>query len=432
MPKALRPTFLPTSSLPASIAVSVAVALTLAACQAPVATNAVTAPSTSADAPTRVSTPAVPATFVPAADTAALGQRWAELRREQPRLMTRDAARQLGVSEAQLLATTAGATATRLRDGDEAARSMMRRVLDFGPILAVSRNEHAVIEATGVPRRNPLSDEMKKSTGDPEKDRERARRRRNFIEGYMGGPIDLRFGFDRWRTAFAVVQPGRDGKISHSLQFFDEQGDATLKVFLRNDDGVAAFDRLVADFRHPQQQAAVQVAPTPAPKPEKPDAAIDVKELQLAWSEMTDPNQFGRLVFEFGVTREQALRLAPPGTARRLAPRSSVRALLEGAAAQRIPLVINVANRGITQMFTGRIDKVAASGEWFNVLDPDFNLHLRDQAYARAWLVERAGVQAVEVYDDSGSLAVTFVCERERDQPQPAAWARLVESLPQG
>ena len=356
---------------------------------------------------------------------ATLAERWAALRAEQPKLAIRDAARALQVSEAQLLATGIGSTVTRLRDLDHASREIMRRALDLGRVMALTRNENAVIETTGIASRI----QQAKQGDEGARDAERDARELNIAGGYLGGPIDLRFQFPKWRHAFAVVQPGRDGAVARSLQFFDASGAAVHKVYLKNDAAIPVFDKLVADFRHPRQDgelAIVAAAPKAAPKP---DSAIDVKEYQQAWKEMSDVHQFNRIVAEFGMTREQALRLAPPGAVRRVAAQS-VRQLLEQAAKQQVAIMAFVGNGAVTQIYSGKVNKVEAGGGWFNVLDPDFNLHLRDSALRSAYVLQRAGVTSVEFFDDQGELAVSFFGVRERGKPQPAAWTALAAGLP--
>lgn len=359
------------------------------------------------------------------AQAPALAERWATLRKEQPTVQIRDAARTLQVSEAELLATGIGSTVTRLRDGGHAPREIMRRALDLGRVMALTRNENAVIEVTGAATR------ITKQGDDGAQDAEREARELNIAGGYLGGPIDLRFQFPKWRHAFAVVQPGRDGAVSRSLQFFDATGTAIHKVYLKNDAAIAVFDKLVSEFRHPQQDGKLAIDAAAPPAPVKPDSAIDVKEFQLAWREMTDVHQFNRIVSEFGMSREQALRLAPAGAARRIAPQA-VRQLLEQAAARQVAIMAFVGNGAVTQIYSGRIGKVAASGGWFNVLDPDFNLHLRDSAFRAGYVLQRAGVTSVEFFDDRGELAVTFFGVRERGKPQPQGWIDLTAALPQG
>lgn len=64
----------------------------------------------------------------------------------QNRLRIRDAAHTLGVSEAQLLATGVGEHVVRLA-GD--VRDLMMRMGEFGPVMALTRNEAAVHEKDG-------------------------------------------------------------------------------------------------------------------------------------------------------------------------------------------------------------------------------------------------------------------------------------------
>lgn len=370
---------------------------------------------------------AVPA--MAGADPAALAQRWDKLRAEQPKLQIRDAARALNVSEAELLATGIGKTVTLLKNDDHAARELMRRALDFGKVLALTRNENGVLERTGVAMRLAQDAAAASQAAGAASDAEREARLRNIAGGYLGGDIDLRFNFANWKYAFAVVQPGRDGQVSRSLQFFDASGNAAHKLYLKNEAAVGIFDKVVADFRAPDQQAALNVVPVAPKVAEKADAAVDVKEFQLAWKEMSDVHQFNRLLGEFGIAREQAMRLAPDGVVQRVTPQA-VRQLLDESAKQKLPIMAFLGNGAVTQIFSGVIGKTAASGDWYNVLDPDFNLHLRDTAFNSGYVVQRAGVTSVEFFDKNGELVVTFFGVRERAKPQPQTWVDLTRNLP--
>ena len=77
------------------------------------------------------------------ATTSALKAAWDELKVGQPQLRIRDAAKKLGVSEAELLATGIGEQVVRL-DSDFASQ-----ILDFpklGKVMALTRNEGCVLE----------------------------------------------------------------------------------------------------------------------------------------------------------------------------------------------------------------------------------------------------------------------------------------------
>lgn len=349
---------------------------------------------------------------------------WNALKAKEPRLQTRDAARQLKVSEAELLATGIGSTVVRLRELDHAPREIMRRALDLGKVMALTRNENGVIETTGVATRIPKQAEAASAD-----EAEREARMMNIAGGYLGGPIDLRFQFAKWKYAFAVTQPCRDGAVNRSLQFFDASGNAVHKLYLRDDKNIPVFDKLVADFRNPSQSAQLDVAPAPLKPAGKADSEVDVAEFRAAWQEMSDVHQFNRIVSEFGLTREQAMRLAPSGMVQRIAPQA-VRKLLEDAARNQVAIMAFLGNGALTQIYSGKVTKVAEAQGWFNVLDPDFNLHLRDSALRSGYVVRRAGVTSVEFFDDQGDLVVTFFGVRERGKPQPQSWLDLAASLP--
>lgn len=356
-----------------------------------------------------------------------LAERWSTLRTEQPKLQIRDAARALGVSEAQLLATSLGQGVTRLQADGNQPREIMRAALDLGLVQAITRNENGVIETTGVASKFKQAGD-KSDQADAKQDPEKEARERNIAGGYLGGAIDLRFHFENWRYAFAVAQPGRDGKLSRSLQFFDAQGDSVHKVYVRSEAGVAVFDQLVAKFRAPEQSAQLNVLAAVAKPAEKPDAEVDLKEFQLAWKEMTDVHQFAQILREFKLTREQALRLAPAGMVQRVTP-EALRTLLETAAKNKVAIMVFLGNQGLTQIYSGKIAKTMAAGGFYNVLDPDFNLHIRDTALRSGWVVKRGGVTSIEFFDKEGTQVLTFFGVRERGKPQPQAWNDLADSL---
>jgi putative hemin transport protein len=361
------------------------------------------------------------------AGAASLSERYDALRAEQPKLALRDAAARLNVSEAELLAANGiGKTVTRLQEGENVPREIMRRALDLGKVMAMTRNENAILERTGVATRMKPQEPI---TGlDADKEKEREARMRNIAGGYLGGEIDLRFTFKNWKYAFAVVQPGKDGVVSRSLQFFDAQGNAAHKVYVKSDAGVAVFDKIVADFRNPSQSAELNVAAAPARKAPKPDSEVDVKEFQLAWNEINDVHQFNRLLTEFGVTREQGLRLGPVDKVQRIAPQA-VRQLLEQAATRQVDIMAFLGNDAAIQIYSGKISKVQEAGGYFNVLDPEFNLHLRDSALVSGYIVKRAGVVNVEFYDKDGNEVVSFFGVRSREKPVPQAWIDLTAAL---
>lgn len=348
--------------------------------------------------------------------SADLANRWSALRTAEPKLHPRDAAQKLNVSEAELVATNVGKGVTRLRDGNEAYKAVYDHLHELGQIKSITRNDNAVLERVGTVTQAKLNADGRVIPG----------------TGFAGGPIDLRFGTDNWRSAFAVVQPGREGKISRSLQFFDVHGNAVNKVYLDNEAGVAVFDKLVADAKASDQSAVLRVDRAPTKVVKKPNGEVDVKELRASWNELTDVHEFPRLLKDLGITREQALDLIGKDAAYRISAQS-VQDLLNNSSKQAQPIMVFVSNPGMTQIFSGTVKKVQGSGEWFNVLDPDFNLHLRSAGIDHGWVVKRPAkdgvITSVEFYDANGEQVVNFFSRRDRNKEESAAWRSIVAGL---
>ena len=91
-------------------------------------------------------------------------------------------------------------------------------------------------------------------------------------------------------------------------------------------------------------------------------------------------------------------------------------------------------NRSLIQIHTGPISNVSVVGDWLNVLDSDFNLHLRTDLVAEAWVTRKPGdngvVTSLELFDDAGESLVTFFGERKPGRPERAEWVKLLGELP--
>lgn len=370
---------------------------------------------------------AAPADAADPSFLARLSQRWAALRAAQPAISTADAARTLQVPEAQLLASAIGRDVVLLKNSQGAARDLMRAALDFGQVRTQTANDAVLLERTGVATRL----EQEEGAPAPDPDGGGEGRGASFAGGYVGGAIDLRFNFDAWRYAYAVTQPGADGWPERSLQFFDAQGAAIHKLFLTNEVAAGLFEQLARDFRAPDQHPPAFTAAAPAAPPERPDSAIDVAQFRQAWLALTDAGQFGAMLAQFGVTRAQALRLAPPGMVRQIGPAmapQALRTLLGEVARQRLAIMALVGNAGVTQMYAGPLAEAAGDGDALLAQAPGLRLRLRGGALRGGDVVLRAGAASVEFYGPDGEPAVTFFSAGGR--AQAPAWAALIRGLP--
>lgn len=330
---------------------------------------------------------------------------WRELKAAKP-IRARDAATRLGVSEAELLASSEGDGIVRL-GGD--LREIVRRAPSLGPVMALTRNHACVHERDG--RYDRLEAD-------------------GMVGLVLGPDIDLRLFFAHWKHAFAVTDETPRGTL-RSLQVYDDCGDAVHKIYLREASDRDAYDAIVAALADRDSPPLV-VEPAPVRAAETPDEAIDVGAFRDGWLGLKDTHEFFGLLRRHAVARAQAMRLAPVDHVRDAGPDAGPR-LLEAAAAGAVPIMVFVGSRGCIQIHSGPVARVRSLDKWINVLDPAFNLHLDTSAVARAYVVLKPTldgvVTSVELYDAAGELVVQFFGERKPGKPERADWRALVDRL---
>ncbi len=348
---------------------------------------------------------------------AELRARFADARRAG--LRAREAAQALGLSEGAAVAAHVGLHEQALRAVPLAANwlSLLQSLEACGPLMALTRNESTVHEKTGVYQN--LSAQ-------------------GHVGLALGEDIDLRLFLDRWHAGFVVseAQAGEHGPMQASLQFYDRHGMAVHKIYPRSRTDLIAWEQVLNTRIAPDTTVNFEIPPAqPKADPAQPP---EPDEFLQQWSDMTDTHQFFGLLKRHGLDRQCAFELAQ-GRFTQAVPPSAVRQLLLGAALDATPIMVFVGNAGCIQIPTGpvqRVEPMALHGKtWLNVLDPGFNLHLREDLIARAWIVEKPGdcgtVTSLEVFDTEGELMAMFFGARKPGQPERDGWRTLLEPLRQ-
>lgn len=325
---------------------------------------------------------------------------WEAFKEQNPKIRIRDAAKQLGVSEADLVNTGIGVSVIRLKNEFP---ELLKEVNTLGKVMALTRNDYCVHERKGI---------YKKAT----------------FNGHIGlvvtPDIDLRLFMSQWAFGFSVNEAER-----HSLQFFDKTGEAVHKIYLIEDSDKQAYHDLVAKYTAEDQQETLTVLPAPAEVAEVPDNEININEFQEGWKALQDTHDFHPLLKKYQLTRTQALRLAPEDYALRLEI-SVLKHILENAAKSGQEIMVFTGSEGCIQIHTGPIVKLVETGPWFNVLDPDFNMHLRMDGIDTVWLVKKptndGWVHSIEVFDKDGNTIVQFFGKRKPGIPENEGWRTLL------
>lgn len=335
--------------------------------------------------------------------TSTLLEKYEEAKKENPKMRIRDIAKHLQSSEAELLATGIGNHVTLLEGNFE---ELLKEVSSMGKVMALTRNDNCVHERKGV--YNNIS-----------------------FDGHVGlvldPDIDLRLFMMHWKFGFAVNENDR-----YSLQFFDKSGEAVHKIYMLEQSDMAAYGRIKNAYKAADQTKAIITETYDAPAAEKPDSEIDVQNFQDAWKNMTDTHQFFGITRKYGTTRTQALRLAPEGLVKEVG-NDTVETLLQHCADNQVPIMIFVGSRGCIQIHTGEIYKLMRTGPWYNILDPELNMHLRTDAITQSFIVKKPSedgiVTSLEIFDKAGNLIVQFFGKRKPGVPELESWRAAVETV---
>lgn len=301
------------------------------------------------------------------------------MQRQSGKARHREIAGTLEISEGALIAAHAGTPqegmllrATRLQPQWPAILSPLS---SLGEVMALTRNAACVHEKTGIyPSLGGTGADMAQAPG-------------------MG----LHMSYAQWVHGLAVTESVETG-VQQSLQFFDAEGTAMHKVFMRPQSDVQAYYALVATLADADQQPGMAIrqaqvtAPAVAPKSDVAgfqSGRVDVLPARL----------------------DVASRL------------------LEYAARAEIAITVTVGNPGMLQTHTGIVSKVAVMGPWLNVLDPGFNLHLREDLIASAWFVRKPAAQglvnSLELLDHGGQLIAMFAAA----PGMLSGWDKMMEAL---
>lgn len=337
-----------------------------------------------------------------APNRAELKASWAEFKSQNPKTRIRDAAKELGTTEAELVATGIGETAILL-DGD--FRELLKEVGKLGHVMALTRNDHVVHERKGVYENVSFN---------------------NHVGLVLGPDIDLRLFLGDWKFGFAVDENDRK-----SLQFFNSFGEATHKIYLTEKSDRDAYKALTAKYTAADQDKNLLVNEKAEAKPEEESTpAIDRAAFQEEWLNLKDTHDFFGLLRKYNLTRKQALRFAPEGYSYQITA-ESLKDIFDGASETQVPIMVFVSNPNCIQIHTGPINKIFVMGPWLNIMDPEFNLHLRQDAIDEAWVVKKpseAGlVTGIELIDKNGVMFNQYFGKRKPGIPELPEWTELVE-----
>lgn len=320
----------------------------------------------------------------------------------------KEGAEALGVSEGTLLATAPNTVylGSKIRD-------ILLKLHTVGMVECIVRNSVAVHEKTGLYENVSLA-----ASGG--------------LALNIGG-LDLRFFLKRWHHALSVNLE-HHGKLSRSIQFFDEFGVSLQKVYLRDETRLPEWENLIENFREDGLPEFVHTAMPPV-KEFIPLSAEREMAFQERWMELKDVHHFSGLLETFELDRQQSYCHAPDGMAKKL-DCSVWEKVLHQVRDSGMELMIFVGNRGLVQIQTGRVHNIVRSHGYLNIFDGDtenFSLHLKDGDIVETWVVRRpireGFVTCIEGFDARRQSVILLFGRRQEGEVELSEWEKITNEL---
>jgi len=330
--------------------------------------------------------------------------RWLELKEQHPGKYARDIAALMNISEAELTWARVGHDAWRLH-GE--IREILGALEAVGETKCICRNDYAVHEQVGAFTNQHLSGHA----------------------GLVLNPraLDLRLFLSQWASAFHITETTARGE-RQSIQFFDYQGDALLKVYTTDNTDVSAWGDLLSRFIFADNPPLALKAADSTANVTTADAATVDSE----WRAMTDVHQFFGLLKRHSLPRQQAFRLVSDDLACQVDNRA-LSQLLNDARQAGNEIMIFVGNRGCVQIFTGTVDKVVPMKGWLNIFNPAFTLHLLEETIAESWVTRKptadGHVTSLELFAADGTQIAQLYGQRTEGEPEQSQWRSQIDAL---
>src|SRR5699024_153790 len=230
--------------------------------------------------------------------TISLQEQYKKLKEEKPKLRARGAAKELGVSEAELLAARV--------DGENIVRlqgpwtELIEQIESLGYVMALTRNEWAVHETKGTYKNVKFYDHAGVVHNDK---------------------IDLRIFPRHWEFGFAAPVENPRGTL-YSLQFFEAGGEAIHKVYMMNEDHMDDYRNLIENFRHPEQSTVISAINNKVDYAVAKDE-VDADALLDTWKDLDHTHSFFPMLRKHKADRLHAIQLAENKFTRKVSNQST-------------------------------------------------------------------------------------------------------------
>ena len=265
-----------------------------------------------------------------------LKSKWLAFQAENPKIRIRDAAKKMQISEAELLSTEIDDGVSFLLIDN--FKDFIKDILMIDQIMFLIRNDIVVHEKTIKTQDVELIENQ-------------------IINIKDGNSILLEFDEKLFKYAFFQKKMHANREL-RSFQFFNDLGDATLKIYLKSKD-LDAFDDIALKYES-EYNYEIQ-------------SELNLNKAAHLESEIN-------IDFPFSIDKNKVIESE--------ISLNSLRLILESASDMKIPILIYGVGLGTVQYHMDTVRNVVDYGPWINVIDKKFNLHVLEDGLFKVILIQ--------------------------------------------
>lgn len=340
-------------------------------------------------------------------DPAELRRRWLELSDRRPIRSRSEIARELDVSEAELLASRVGFGVIRLVP---LWLALFDSIEALGPVQTITQNRHAAMikSCDYSPGRNASDEWM-----------------------FFDGGVALGVATKRLAFAFAYEPIDTDEReVSQTIEFYSESGEAVHRVLLTEDSSIDRFYDVVASFLEKEQSDVLEIRSGATPTT---PVALDCDQFLEGWANLTSAEELFQFVQKYALSPGQVMASAGSRFARKVSNKS-LQLIFDDVVGSELPIAIHLRNQACIQTCSGRFEKGGIRGGPVGLRNSDAAIHVNEDSISTAWIVEmpgmRTGATSLHVLDRDGASIVEIASAPDRSTLEEDRWRTLLDALP--
>ncbi|WP_445676208.1 ChuX/HutX family heme-like substrate-binding protein [Pseudomonas aeruginosa] len=241
--------------------------------------------------------------------------------------------------------------------------------------------------------------------------------------------LDVRIFFRDWNYFF-YVDESKSGKSLRSLQVFNNRGKAIHKIYFTEKTDGEKWENIVNDYKKKKGDIGGNLILKKEDREVRDYSHVVFnKSISNEWREMREVHDFYLLMRKHRMDRQSLFCSVDKDLAYKVA-NETLYEVLSLAKKNGVELAVFVSNSGCVQIFTGRVENLTREGQYINILNKKFRLHVKHEDIVNSWVVSKPSdcgyVNSLEVFAADGQQVLQIYGQRDEGSPEQVAWKNIL------